>query len=931
MRQTVGQSKIRLYVVAAVALVVAGVCVVAFRDATIPGVLPFLPALLLVTALCEVANVVVAALLLVRTASRAYLALVLTFAIGALLKFAVFLTLPLGEADPSLAPLETAAAPWLHLFWSATLAAGAVWYMFERFDDSRMSPYTARRVLVVVLPAFGVLSIGMIALIIHVAPSLPLLVDGTDTSEYRSSGAGFVGVVMVAAATAALAGLLRRGKRRRVDLTLTLALLAVTIGAVVMAVSDERIALPWAAWRLFEFAAMVILVVQLSRQLAERLGEGMRVEAKMLRAEASTFEQNAAVEASLVKSRFVATVSHELRTPLGGILGMAELLERTHLTEQQRMHTSAIRSSAESLLRIVNDLLDFSRVEAGMLELEDVPFDLVQLVEDVIVLFREQARERAVSLHAFIDPRLPRSISGDPTRIKQVLQNLVNNAVRFTQAGSIRVDVSSERWAAGAPMLAFSVRDSGIGIAPHALDRIFEAFTQADASTARRFGGTGLGLAIARHLVERMGGRITVRSTAGVGSTFTFTVPLRTERDASDRCMPLRDMRILIVESDHSIRDLLQHYVAAWEMVAQTVASCDEARALAASHADGDRACAILLVGPSIAVNEATQLAGDARSMEMLRSADRIYVRSDDHIGGECPPPFDACVFGPLRQSTLFDTIARLRPGHLIEQPKPAIDGVAARRPRRERILVAEDNEINQMLLVAQLEHLGFQADVVGDGLAAVDATNARRFDLIFMDCQMPGVDGFEAARRIRSGGAACADVPIIAVTANVLPGYRDVCIAAGMNDYLTKPALIEPLTRIVDQWLPLTGVAPPVVVPNEVVAPPHDALRRRLREIFRGDDVRVEATITLALTSLRDGTQNVKSALDMRDASAAARIAHKLKGVAMEIGLVEIAETARQLESAIGASDWDAAANALDRFANSIAAESEHTESPAR
>jgi signal transduction histidine kinase/CheY-like chemotaxis protein len=903
-----------------------------FRVVPLPNAYLFIPALLLATSLCEVAIGILATVLLDRTRTRAYFPLAVTAFGCALINLAMFIAVPLPGTGAPLIVVYEHAAPWLHSLFCVAFASGSVWYAVDRARRVSLTAATTRRLLLVGLPAAVVLVLLATVALVRAVPRLPALFHIEDVSSYRITEVGYSDLLFLTVALIVLATLLRTNLER-IDFAMILAVLAAMSGAVLRLVSDHRIDLSWFAMRFFFLGSAAVVLTAIVRQLLDGLTDKLRLESELLRAEASAFEQNAAVEASLIKSRFVAAVSHELRTPLGGIMGMAELLERTHLTDHQRMCTAAIRASADTLLHIVNDLLDFSRVDAGMLQLEDVTFELAPLVDEVVFIFREQARQKGVVLSAFIAPTLPTAISGDPTRIKQVLQNLVNNAVRFTSEGSIRIEVAKERWAGGAPMLAFTVRDTGIGIAESAHERIFDAFTQEDASTARRFGGTGLGLAIARYLVELMGGRIWVRSTVGVGSTFAFSIPLRTVCTNVEKAMPLRDMRILVVERDPAIRDLLQRYVAGWEMLAQTVGSPDEARAIAAQHAEGDRPCAVLLVGPGIPPDEATALSNTLRSSPMLAEADRVYISNDEYHDGTCPEGFNACVAGALRQSTLFDTLAR----NLIERKAEVLAGAAPRRPRRERILVAEDNEINQTLLVAQLEHLGFRATLAGDGEAAIEATKTERFDLIFMDCQMPGIDGFEAARRIRAGASPCRDVPIVAVTANVLPGYRDICLAAGMSDYLAKPALIEPLSRIVDHWLPLSGDPPDLAVPEvpesvgtaivDVEEQPEIDIRKRLREIFRGDDARVEATITMALASLRDGTIALQASMVAHDHATASRTAHKLKGIAMEIGLVEIADLARRLEEHLKAGDWPSVDTTFVRFTGAIAAEAAQSE----
>ncbi len=909
----------------ATGLVIIGAISIALPATTPSLVLLYAPSVFLLTGVGEFATCALVALLFSRTRWRALFPLAVTFLASGLTLGCVFFSFPLPGSDGLTLP-DDVSSPWLLVLWNVILAAGAIWYAVERGREAQLSIAATKRMLRVGLPLAAVITCALLWLIIIAAPAVPHLVNGVDMRPMSKLHVLDILALSLGLALVVLVRLILRRTVHRIDLAVTLSVLAALIGIIVLYPIDARFEVGWMVARLLNAFSSCIVLVAVIRHLIEGVSEGVRIEADALRARASELKQNVEVEASLVKSRFVAAVSHELRTPLGGILGMAELLDRTSLTERQRFCTNAISSSADTLMRVVNDLLDFSRAESGQLDLEDIPFELGQTIENVAVLFREQARKNDVALHVFIDPALPGSLCGDPTRLKQVLQNLLNNAVRFTQTGSIRVEVVPDLSIADAPMVRFSVHDTGIGIARSAQERVFNAFTQEDASTARRFGGTGLGLAIARHLVELMGGRLTLRSVVGVGSTFTFTMPLRTiAMPDDDEAMPLSGMRILVVDRDPIIRTLLHRYVTGWEMRAVSTAPDDVEAAIAGGKGDG-APFAVLLVGPSMPAAEATAFARALRGRPILTGADCIYIASDHMREEACPDGFDTSVSGPLRQSTLFDAILRLRRDGVIERVAPAIDGVAPRRPRRERILIAEDNEINQALLVAQLEHLGFGADVVADGEAAVQAVSARSYDLIFMDCQMPVVDGFEAARRIRRlpGGQS---IPIVAVTANVLPGYRDVCVAAGMNDYLAKPALIDPLTVIVDEWLPLehatpVGVARAIPAPPPAPSRPRLDIRQRLREIFRGDDERVEATIALATTSLREGAQTIATLIADHDADAAAGLAHKLKGIALEVGFVGITDLARTLETHIKAHDWAAASALQPLFAEAISVE---------
>jgi two-component system sensor histidine kinase/response regulator len=654
------------------------------------------------------------------------------------------------------------------------------------------------------------------------------------------------------------------------------------------------------------------------RDLLVRLGESVRIANDALQLRADAFEQNVIVETSMLKSRFVAMVSHELRTPLGGIIGMAELLEREPLAERPARFTAALRTSANGLHRIVNDLLDFSRAESGKIELEDGVFDIEETLDDVVVLFREQARQRGVTLNAFVDPVLPRSIRGDQTRVKQVLHNLVSNALRFTTEGSVRIECVPGFGHETVRMLQFSVSDTGFGIAPNAIDRIFDAFVQEDPSTARRFGGTGLGLSIAKHLVELMGGRISVWSVLGAGTTFSFTLPARPADPAGVVPQSLRDTAMLVYEEHPDRRVLLQRYADGWEMRAVAAATLAEAREMLASDLGHGRTLDVVLVGAGVSEASAATFIDAVRALPASASVRAIRILEGDAAArASAVDGFDVCVAGPIRQSELFAAILRPR-NTAAPQAASASRGVAARSARSERILVAEDNAVNQMLLSAQLEHLGFRVDFATDGEAAVAAALETPYDLIFMDCQMPGIDGFEATRRIRE--SQHAGVPIVAVTAHVLPGYRETCLAAGMSDYLAKPALIGPLTVIVDRWLPAdagrSASVPPTPAPES--APGAIALagmRGRLDAIFHGDRERIERVIATSLDALLDGTRELAESLATHDAIAAGKIAHRLKGVALEIGSPDTAEIAQRIETAVRGRAWADAERARARL----------------
>jgi signal transduction histidine kinase/CheY-like chemotaxis protein/HPt (histidine-containing phosphotransfer) domain-containing protein len=831
----------------------------------------------------------------------------------------------LPDLDQSLLFPGNAATPWFFNARHLAVAGCAVAYAFARRSERRLSRAQAARALAVWLPGALVAVAATSVALFAASTYAPLLIYGEAFDNGRHNAFGSANLIAYAVALALCIRVLARRPRNDIDFAVGLTLLAGIVGLALGFFETSRYDTTWSVTHgVFLYGSTFVLFAAI-RDLIGRSGESLRIESDQLRSEALAYERNAAVEASLVKSRFVATVSHELRTPLGGIIGMAELLERTPLTERQRNFTAAIRTSASTLFRIVNDLLDFSRAESGRLELEERPYNLDRTVVDVVTLFEPQARQSGIALTTYVDPSLPPSVIGDQTRVKQVLQNLVSNALRFTREGSVSVEVVPEAVDGEIRYVSFSVRDTGIGIAKQAQEQIFDPFVQEDATTARRFGGTGLGLSIARHLVEMMGGRISVNSIVGLGSLFTFTIPFRPVSGATDQPPSLRDIGVVAVESDPEVRALLTRYFNGWEMPHAVVPALPEAQAALARVERGAPRFDILIVGAGFSDEEATQFAQAVRGNLMLAPSCTILVREGIarrealHYRG-----FDACVGAPLRQSELFDTIVRLRRGGFAERVLPTIAGIAARPARSERILVAEDNEVNQELLLAQLEHLGFAAEVVGDGKSAIEAASANAYELIFLDCQMPGIDGFQAARRIREGERN-RHIPIIAVTANVLPGYRELCLAAGMSDYLAKPALIGPLAALLDRWLPAngTGAAEPVAASHGMPEGPLDewlpATRERLREIFHGDEARVTRVIARSLSTLRESVRTLRGEIEGRDADAAARTAHRLKGIALEIGLFALALTAGSIESAARKQSWAEAASTFETFERAV------------